>query len=427
MAKGIDLEPVTTKIIAKSIACCKNFTGKAALTSEESVQHWLGELAAEMSERLEKDLKENNRKAKQIIVSFCQEVNKKDVNSSRTHPLVSYNAQKIAQAAFEVVKKFCRKPDGTYLLKFLGLNASNFDDIKKVREITSFFQVGAKTNGEKSSTEGNVFDLPTQELDEDASNLVFYDDSCRVEDHDEDTDMQGNSSNTESNEIPDEDVEFQKNKENSVNFNEKPTCSQYKRTSSFFVKFFDRGQEPVAEKVEPIEHEQPSEESNDSEIVIEEPCEVCNECKKSIPISELTSHQDYHFALSLSKNENSPRNTTLKTPPTPTKNTDSDKKKRTRKRKGADSGGTPLTTFFKKQDDPQGPSEICPECNKKIPVDEVTSHLDYHIAKKIHLELNPVNSVVKPVVKKVTKTKSSKAKNQATNNKSVISFFKPLG
>ncbi|XP_044269344.1 DNApol-eta [Tribolium madens] len=405
IARGIDSEPVTTKLIAKSIACCKNFPGKTALITEENVQHWLGKLAAEMSERLDKDLKENNRKAKQMVVSFCQEVNKKDVNSTRTHPLVSYNEQKIAHGAFEVIKRFCRKPDGTFHLKFLGLNASNFEDIKNVRQITSFFQVGPPKKSVENSCnseveEQSVYDQPTQELEEDSSNFVFYDDSYRIKDNNE-------------NEM-----------EYSETSNDTENVEEIKRpTSSFFVKFFDNDKDGNEEQ-EPLIEQQNNTEDNNSEMTVEEATETCSECKKRIPIFEILSHQDYHFALNLSKSENVPPNSTVKTPPTATtKKTVDSTKRKTRKRKQVDSNNT-LTTFFTKQEEPTGPTETCTECNKKIKVEEMSSHMDYHTAKKIHLEINAINTV-KPV-KKQSKIKSGKTKTQ-TANKSVTSFFKPLG
>ncbi|RZC39991.1 DNA polymerase eta [Asbolus verrucosus] len=211
ISRGIDLDPVTTKLISKSIACCKNFQGKSALTTSESVQHWLNELAEEMAERLEKDMKENNRKAKQIVVSFTQEMNRKEISSSRTHPLTSYESKKIAQYAFDVIKKFCLRTDERFHLKFLGLSAGHFEDIKKVREITSFFKcvqiqenvfesesrvssvqslmdnsvkddgiVDENINSVDYEVDPDVYLQLTQELEENVSELIFYDDTCRL-------------------------------------------------------------------------------------------------------------------------------------------------------------------------------------------------------------------------------------------------------
>lgn len=51
----MDLEAVSSRRLPKSIGCNKNFTGFAALDTREKIQHWLEELCAEVSERLEKD------------------------------------------------------------------------------------------------------------------------------------------------------------------------------------------------------------------------------------------------------------------------------------------------------------------------------------------------------------------------------------
>ena len=54
-ARGVDNESVSSRTLPKSIGCNKNFTGLAALDSREKISHWLEELCAEVSERLEKD------------------------------------------------------------------------------------------------------------------------------------------------------------------------------------------------------------------------------------------------------------------------------------------------------------------------------------------------------------------------------------
>ncbi len=51
----MDHESVSSRRLPKSIGCNKNFTGLAALDSREKISHWLEELCAEVSERLEKD------------------------------------------------------------------------------------------------------------------------------------------------------------------------------------------------------------------------------------------------------------------------------------------------------------------------------------------------------------------------------------
>lgn len=135
MAKGIDLEAVTPKFNNKSIGCCKRFPGKNAISGVATLKHWLEELASEIQERLEKDLDENNRTAKQMTVSYAQQFGQNDISSTRSVPLVGYNADKIAADALEAIKRntdVFLKPDSSGALnnpiKFLGISAFKFED-----------------------------------------------------------------------------------------------------------------------------------------------------------------------------------------------------------------------------------------------------------------------------------------------------------
>jgi DNA polymerase eta len=427
IARGIDFEPVTTKLISKSIACCKKFQGKAALTTEESIKHWLHELAEEMIERLEKDLQENNRRAKQMVVSFSQENNKKDISSSRTQPLTLYNLKKIVQTAFDVIKKNCLKADGSYHLKFVGLSAGHFEDVSKVREITSFFQIGQNSKGYQKhkqknecneikylikdenfdSTEApnlieNVYYQLTQELQENPQDLVFYDDSCRIKNNNETVFDSKDFVNDFEKLADNANFEFQQNKY---------TDQLQKPSSSFFVKYFDDTEdfEEREKMLQIIEDEK-----DDFQETCEDVNEICPECKKSIPKSELLAHKDFHFALKLSRDEKLFENSTVKSIET----LDGKKMHKSVKRK-ANSNNALLTFFIKNQkEDSLDLTEICLECNKKFRKEEINCHMDYHAAKRIHLEINATSSSTN------CKKNPPKIKTKTTN-KSVISFFKP--
>ncbi|XP_058128932.1 DNA polymerase eta [Anopheles ziemanni] len=134
MARGIDLEAVTAKFHSKSIGCCKRFPGKNAITGLATLTHWLSELATEVAERLEKDLDENNRTAKLLTVSYCQQIDDVDVSSTRSIPLVAYEIERIATDALEAIKRntdrFLKTNSTTVLnnaIKFLGLSAGKFE------------------------------------------------------------------------------------------------------------------------------------------------------------------------------------------------------------------------------------------------------------------------------------------------------------
>lgn len=191
IARGIDLEPVTIRLASKSIGCCKKFPGITALTETADIKHWLKDLSEEIIERLDEDMKENNRKAKQIVLSFVQSSDCKDVSTSKTLPLVSYDVIKIASDSFELLRKQCLKNNGSFCLKFLGLSAGKFEELKKTGSIVKFLNltkeepfnpdrvaVDAKQKlyTEMEYIEGSWSDA-TENLSEDESKLKFYGES----------------------------------------------------------------------------------------------------------------------------------------------------------------------------------------------------------------------------------------------------------
>uniref|UniRef100_A0A1Q3EY70 DNA polymerase eta n=1 Tax=Culex tarsalis TaxID=7177 RepID=A0A1Q3EY70_CULTA len=165
MARGIDLETVTPKFNSKSIGCCKRFPGKNAITGLATLQHWLGELANEIQDRLEKDLDENNRTARQMTVSYAQQFGDSDVSSTRSVPLASYEADRIAKDALEAIRRntevFLKQGSNGALnnpVKFLGISAGKFENNatgKKSALKEMFSNIASKApNAAESSTDG---------------------------------------------------------------------------------------------------------------------------------------------------------------------------------------------------------------------------------------------------------------------------------
>ncbi|PSN56696.1 hypothetical protein C0J52_00039 [Blattella germanica] len=143
IARGIDHEPVTPRLLSKSIGCCKKFPGRQALAKRQDVEFWLSELAAEVAERLEKDLEENKRRAKLLTVSYLQ-----GSSCSRSGPLTSYNAQNIASDALELIRKNSSGNQDTWHppLKYLGLSVGKFveEASSKNSTLLSFFKTTDK-------------------------------------------------------------------------------------------------------------------------------------------------------------------------------------------------------------------------------------------------------------------------------------------
>ncbi|XP_064549016.1 DNA polymerase eta [Drosophila montana] len=134
IARGIDLEAVTPRFYSKSIGCCKKFPGRNNITGLKTLQHWLGELASEINDRLEKDFIENNRKAKQMVVQYVQDVDGQEVASSRSTPLNHCDQETLAKQALELIKTntktFLRAGSEAALnnaIKFLGISVGKFE------------------------------------------------------------------------------------------------------------------------------------------------------------------------------------------------------------------------------------------------------------------------------------------------------------
>ncbi|KAF5282261.1 hypothetical protein FQR65_LT14393 [Abscondita terminalis] len=382
IAKGIDLEPVKTRLVSKSIGCCKTFPGRNALLTSESIIHWVRELAEEISDRLQKDFEENNRKAKQITIVFSQENNGKDVSSSRVHALSSHEVDRIAHDTFEVVKKNCMRPNGTFCVKYLGIHASKFEECRKVNAITSFFkaEVAAKTPVVESKPEDNYSDS-TDDLNENSADLIFF------------------------NEGSSDSITEELKNESSAN------------KESFFLQYFQNMKQ----------NEAPAERDFDTSRVLEEDSEtpepststrndseICKECGQPILKSEMDLHRDYHFALKLKQEEKESR-----------KNNQTDAKNKnvatkSKKRKVSDVQHNSLTKFFKNTV-PDGNTQTCSECNKEIPEGDFESHLDYHVAKRIHMEINHTESISD--CKSAKKSKNGKV---GAGSKGLMAFFKPV-
>ncbi|KAF7253237.1 DNA polymerase eta [Varanus komodoensis] len=104
LCRGIDHEPVKPRQLPKSIGCSKHFLGKAALVTQNQVQHWLLQLALDLEERLNKDRDQNNRIAKQLYIGIRMQGDKQKSGISRCCALAHYDAHKISRDAFAVIQ-----------------------------------------------------------------------------------------------------------------------------------------------------------------------------------------------------------------------------------------------------------------------------------------------------------------------------------
>lgn len=316
IARGIDLEHVTTRLISKSIGCCKNFPGKNALTTAEDVQHWISELASEISERLQNDLEENNRRARQMIVSFTQETKNRDSNSSRTHPLQSYEPAKIAKSAVDVIRRFCIRADGSYHITFLGLSVGNFQDLKNSVDISSLFKnMHQKHSPTTKSSTSETYEPKESVQTTTTTTQITKNNTVNSFFQSWATKMVETYTNSGEMKQLDQEPSDQETRTNFSHSSGTVNATNVEPTKSFFLNYFmNEGKHllkptsTIVAEPKPIPQstrrivEGPSD-HKDAEFVPDRDKQTCPECNKEIPLGDYLSHLDYHFALKMVKNE----------------------------------------------------------------------------------------------------------------------------
>ncbi|XP_075969139.1 DNA polymerase eta [Anticarsia gemmatalis] len=159
IARGIDLEPVQARFNPKSIGCCKNFRGKAALFDLDSLRKWLKDLGDEIEDRLEKDALENNRTPKQMVVSYSVQMpDGRDTSSSRSYNFIGEDELCGELFSSKALELLVESSEGVKVkenennrklkapIKFLGISVGKFEDIsdsKKTKKILDYFTTGS--------------------------------------------------------------------------------------------------------------------------------------------------------------------------------------------------------------------------------------------------------------------------------------------
>lgn len=155
----------------------------------------------------------------------------------------------------------------------------------------------------------------------------------------------------------------------------------------------------------------------------------CPECRKTIPKIMFETHADYHVALKLRdedrKQARKEKERTITKTATNTRN-ENVKKKKTEESVIKNETTSSIASFFVKLDDTV-PTESCSECGKKVPLEKLAEHLDFHEAQKLSRELNnraAPRYLMGSSVKRKRKTVSPVRKPKVPCNKSIDSFFK---
>ena len=96
--QGNDDEPVSSRLISKSVGCGKNFNG---LTSLTETKHWILQLASELVERLAEDQRLNQRRARSMV--FGIRFRKNFDNFTKTLPIRDYQVELIVEELMKTI------------------------------------------------------------------------------------------------------------------------------------------------------------------------------------------------------------------------------------------------------------------------------------------------------------------------------------
>lgn len=451
IARGIDLEAVIPRLVSKSIGCCKKFPGRNAIAAITTLNHWLNELAKEIIDRLTEDEVENNRRPKQMVVSYIQAINNADVSSSRTVNLTSIEVDKLVADALEVLKKntdkFFKSADCVALnnpIKFLGFNVGKFEstEAKKGNTIQNMFQ-RCKENKKNDTVQATA--------DNSSSIGATCDDTKNDSDSKTDENATTSTTTTEAMKSPIDDAEkLKRAKEeelkNSFFYNfhrmrkeaeaERLKAEQEKADQEEAQNFYDANfesdeemafqNEMLMEELERNKRDSSSPVASTSSstkadymetyaefykptTVIQYPKVECAQCGKQVNAHEIQIHTDGHLAFQLTQEQREEFRNQLKRATIATSTTPAGKKQKTAaatiKSKSTANSVSSIQKFFKPgqhdssviastshiQDSRDAASNVetekCIECGRNIPITDLFEHMDYHAAKKLHDEL----------------------------------------
>ncbi|PZC81592.1 hypothetical protein B5X24_HaOG212516 [Helicoverpa armigera] len=397
IARGIDLEPVQARFNPKSIGCCKQFRGKAALLTLDSLQKWLKDLGDEIDDRLEKDALENNRTPKQMVVSFSVQLPKgKDTSSSRSYnftadddlcsELFSSKALELILESSEGIK--VQECDGNRRLKspikFLGISVGKFEDnteVKKTKKILDYFCAGSSKDVSVSDKPKDSMQTTIRKLENTITEQPLVNNKTDTKNNGKQYIMQKFLQVCDKSQMNQTQPEQPKQNNNTTtNTNETVYESSLDKQESFFAKILQNSKDPLSrikqsdvdiQKVRPttpvcdvIACGEDSNETYCSGSTIE------NEINNSVALFEddpkdVARLTNIRELLSSSRKMHEPGSD----------NSEPDR-----------NASEIVRSSPQKNDRPQVGIVDCPECGKTISIDMVAEHSDYHLALKLRDE-----------------------------------------
>ncbi|KAM3175695.1 hypothetical protein ACTXT7_008023 [Hymenolepis weldensis] len=259
LCRGRDYQAVSVRTLVKSIACSKNFIGKAALKTDEEIRHWLTSLAGELVERIALDRANYNRIPSALSVGVRTE---QDFRSKSLQPSILSSISPRTQESEEI-------------------DAAELTIAKKIADIT----FGAV----KSLTGPN----PINNISLAVGKFKSF---------------HGGSYGDVKKLFSEQQAKQQKEQEKSEAKEEKQEENQPTRRESFFRKFIEKEEEPPKREsffhryIEPMGENVPST-SKSPNFFIQHDSTVdtilCEECGLQIPVHIMPEHSDFHLARKL--------------------------------------------------------------------------------------------------------------------------------
>lgn len=152
----------------------------------------------------------------------------------------------------------------------------------------------------------------------------------------------------------------------------------------------------------------------------------CTECGKTININNFDTHADYHLALRLRDEEKQQIRLERKEKSVqkPVNQNEDSKRKKSAEPVTNKLETSSIASFLVKIDD-SAPTEICSQCGKRVLLEKLTEHLDFHEARKLSRELNkkPAATEIAGNSVKRKRISSSPTKKRKVPCKSITSFF----
>lgn len=449
IGRGIDTEPVTPRFASKSIGCCKKFPGRNAIRGMATLLHWFGELAQEIYERIEQDECENNRRPRQMVVSYTIEVNAEDVPSSRSIPLpaTSVTVERLAADAMDTLKRnvpgMCATEKGSIVpIKFLGLSVGKFEDLdlKPKNTIESMFTNQEKINAEKRDEhQQQPTETPNDESTVNNPKKSFFGNKVAIKTSNESVPATSSPKKGF----------FSNHKRLSDNSNASSTSSLNGSADASLItnstinqSDYEIGESsasfaaPAVVLVSPPVEDYRSTYAEFQSVPARQPppiYEKCSQCNKNVLAAEMQSHSDAHFAFQLSQEQRVEFRSQMKqrmTPPAVSSQAKRPRLDRNTEKQQTVGALNLINRFLLKSPTTTTPtddegSHKCPECGSRIALDRLDEHADYHTAKRLQIELNQSSM---PTVRtngqpQITKGAKGTAK---SNNRSQQSSQQPL-